>query len=272
MKINTEERKQRPEIAVYISAFCAVVLLLLDGIWGLDGLRNIIAYVTQPMSYSANNGGATARSYLETFSQLGKFRKEYDALKAQVYDMESKYAEYMVLVNENESLRKQLSLGEVSSKYIMAGVLRDDSVGTMIIDKGEKDGVQVGDIVTVGNTFVGLVSQTDTNGSMVRLPIDPDSHFEVVVLKSGPNSSTNILSKGVISGSVEGILIENISMNSEVSNGDVVYINDTKVGGFFALGYIVGISNNPASTYKTAYVSPVLDYDTLMNVFVKQIN
>lgn len=268
MKINTEERKQKPEIAVYVCAFLAVLFLLLDGIWGLDGFRNAIAFVTQPMAYSANNGGGAVRSYLETFSQLGKFRREYNDLKTQMYGMESKYAEYMTLVNENESLKKQLALGS-SSQYIMANVLRDDSVGTMLIDKGSDDGVQEGDVVTIGNTFIGVVSHTDAKGSLVLLPIDPDSHFEVVVLKYGPNTSTHILSKGVVSGSAEGILIENIAMNSEVADGDVVYINDTKVGGFLALGYIVGLSNNPASTYKTAYVSPVLDYDTLMNVFVK---
>lgn len=268
MKINTEERKQKPEIAVYVCAFLAVLFLLLDGVWGLDGLRNVVAFVTQPMAYSANNGGSAARSYLETFSQLGKFRREYNDLKTQMYDMESKYAEYMVLVNENESLRKQLAL-DSSSRYLMAGVLRDDSVGTMLIDKGSDNGVQEGDVVTIGNTFIGIVSHSDAKGGMVRLPVDPDSHFEVVVLKYGPNTSTHILSKGVISGSAEGILIENIAMNSDVADGDVVYINDTKVGGFLALGYIVGLSNNPASTYKTAYVSPVLDYDTLMNVFVK---
>jgi len=268
MKINTEERKQKPEIAVYVCAFLAVLFLLLDGIWGLDGFRNAIAFATQPMAYSANNGGSAVRSYLETFSQLGKFRKEYNDLKTQMYDMESKYAEYMALVNENESLKKQLALSS-SSQYVMASVLRDDSVGTMLIDKGSDDGVQEGDVVTIGNTFIGVVSHIDAKGSVVRLPVDPDSHLEVVVLKYGPNTSTHILSKGVVSGSAGGILIENIAMNSEVADGDVVYINDTKVGGFLALGYIVGLSNNPASTYKTAYVSPVLDYDTLMNVFVK---
>lgn len=269
MKISTEETKQRPEIAVYVCAFVAVLFLLIDGIWGINGFRNIVAFVTQPMAYSANNGGSAVRSYLETFSQLGKFRREYNDLKTQMYDMESKYADYMVLVNENEALKQQLLLKDAASIYTMAGVLRDDAVGTMLIDKGELDGVQVGDVVTIGSTFVGLVSQSDEEGSLVRLPVDPDSHFEVVVLKSGPNTSTNILSKGVVSGSTEGILIENIAMNSQVANGDVVYVNDSKVGGFLALGYIVGISNNPASTYKTAYVSPVLDYDTLMNVFVK---
>lgn len=268
MKINTEERKQKPEIAVYVCAFIAVLFLLLDGFWGLEGFRNTIAFVTQPMAYSANNVGNGVRSYFETFAQLGKFRREYNDLKTQMYDMESKYVGYMALVNENESLKKQLAL-DSSFQYIMASVSRDDFVGTMLIDKGSDDAVQEGDIVTIGSTFIGVVSHTDPKGSLVRLPVDPDSHFEVVVLKYGPNTSTHILSKGVVSGSAEGIMIENIAMNSEVTDGDVVYINDTKVGGFLALGYIVGLSNNPASTYKTAFVSPVLDYDTLMNVFVK---
>lgn len=269
MKINTEEKKQGSEIAVYISALLAVLLLLSDGIWGFSTIRNVIAFVIQPAVYSANNAGGAVKSYLETFSQLGRFRKEYDELKARVYNMESKYAEYMIIVNENDSLRKQVAIGDATSKYVMAGVLRDDAIGTMLIDKGNKDGIQEGDVVSVGNTFVGLVSKTDTQGSLVNLPVNSNSHFEVVILKSGFNTSTNILSKGVVSGSEEGILAENISMNSDVQNGDVVYINDSKVGGFLALGYIVGLSSNPASTYKTAYVSPVLDYDTLMNVFVK---
>jgi cell shape-determining protein MreC len=206
---------------------------------------------------------------LETFAQLGKFRNEYNNLQVQIYDMESKYSNYMVLVNENEALKKQIALGKTNSTYVMASVLRDDEISTMLIDKGGDSSIQVGDTVSVGSTFVGIVSKADAKGATVRLPMDPSSRFEVVVLKAGENANTSILSKGVVSGSTEGILIENITMNSDVANGDVVYINDAKVGGFLALGYVVGLSSNPASTYKTAYVSSVLDYDTLMNVFVK---
>jgi hypothetical protein len=53
-------------------------------------------------------------------------------------------------------------------------------------------------------------------------------------------------------------------MNSDVANGDVVYINECEGWWISTLGYVVGLSSNPASTYKTAYVSSVLDYDTLM--------
>jgi len=153
----------------------------------------------------------------------------------------------------------------------MANVLREDLVDAVLIDQGSDVGVKQGDVVTVGNTFVGIVSSVDLKGGTVRLPSDANSHLEIVVLKSGQSNVTKagILSSGVISGSPEGIKIENISMNSDVADGDTVYINDSKVGGFLALGYVVGLSSNPASTYKTAFVSPILDYDNLMQVFVR---
>lgn len=269
MKVQKEEKIEKHEFAIYISAIVAVVFLLLDGLLGMQGVRNIISFVSQPAAFQANNAGYVVGEYLETFSQLGKFRNEYNSLKVQMYDMESKFANYMILVNENEALKEQVGLVNTDSVYIMAGVLRDDAITTMLIDKGGDDGVQVGNPVLRGSTFLGIVSEVDSKGSMVRLPTDPSSKLEVVVLKSGDNASTKILSKGIASGSAEGILVENIAMNSQVENGDIVYVNDAKVGGFWALGYIVGLSQNPANTYKTAYISPVLDYDTLMNVFVK---
>jgi len=269
MKVQKEEKIEKHEFAIYISAIVAVVFLLLDGLLGMQGVRNIISFVSQPAAFQANSAGYMVGEYLETFSQLGKFRNEYNNLKVQMYDMESKFANYMVLVNENEALKEQVALGKTDSVYVMAGVPRDDELTTILIDKGSNDGIQVGDPVLRGSTFLGIVSEVDAKGSMVRLPTDPSSKLEVVVLKSGENATTNILSKGVVTGSAEGILVENIAMNSQVENGDVVYVNDAKVGGFWALGYIVGLSQNPANTYKTAYVSPVLDYDTLMNVFVK---
>jgi hypothetical protein len=35
------------------------------------------------------------------------------------------------------------------------------------------------------------------------------------------------------------------------------------------LGYLVGLSENPAATSRSGYVSPILDYDKLITVFVK---
>lgn len=270
MKKNTTKGENN-NIVVYISLFFAIVLLLIDGLNGLGGVRKGLSFVFEPVSFQANNAGSQVREYFQTFVNLGNFRKEFNDLKVKSYDNEAQYSNYLILKNENEALKKQIALGNKEAKYVVANVLRDDNIDLLYIDQGSESGIQQGNVVSVGNVFVGIVSNEDLKGSTVRLPSDGNSHLEVVVLKVGQESATktNILSNGVVSGSVEGIKIENISMNSEVTNGDVVYVNDSKVGGFFALGYVVALSNNPASTYKTAFVSPILDYDNLMQVFVR---
>ena len=270
MKNNTT-KVENNNIVVYISLLLAIVLLLFDGLSGMKGVRNALSFVFEPTSFQANVAGSKVKEYFQTFVNLGNFRKEFNDLKVKSYENETQYSNYLILKNENEALKKQIALGNKEAKYVIANTLRDGSVDTMAIDQGSESGLQQGDVVTLGNVFVGIISNVDLKGSTVRLPSDTNSHLEVVVLKPGreENTKANILSSGVVSGSAEGIKIENIGMNSEVADGDVVYINDSKVGGFFALGYIVALSSNPASTYKTAFVSPILDYDNLMQVFVR---
>lgn len=270
MKKNTT-KVENSNVVVYISLLLALTLLLVDGLSGLTGMRKVISFAFEPISFQANNAGSEVKEYFQTFVNLGDFRKEFNALKVDVYEKESQYSNYLILKNENEALKKQIALGNREVKYVLASPLRDDNANMLYIDQGSNSGIKQGDVVTLGNTFVGIVASVDFKGSAVRLPSDENSHLEVVILKSGQETvtKTSILSSGVVSGSREGIKVENISMNSDVVDGDVVFINDSKVGGFYALGYVVALSSNPASTYKTAFVSPVLDYDNIMQVFVQ---
>lgn len=271
MKKNTAKHAENNNIVVYLLLLFAMVFLLIDGFSGLKILRNGISFVFEPVSFQANNAGFQVKEYFQTFVQLDKFRGECNDLKVQICEKESQYSDYLILKNENEALKKQIALGNKDAKYVLANVLRSGDISTLLIDQGEQAGIKQGAVVTLGNVFVGIVSSVDAKGSIVRLPVNENSHLQVVILKAGEENiaGVNILSDGVVSGSSEGIKIENISMNSEVANGDTVYINDMKVGGFLSLGYVVALSSNPASTYKTAFVSPILDYDNLMTVFVK---
>lgn len=270
MKKDTAKHIENNNIMIYISLLFAVIILLLDGFGGgLKVIRDGISFVFEPASFQANSAGAQVSGYFQTFVKLDEFRREYNNLKVEVCEKESQYSDYLIIKNENEALKKQIALGNKNVKYVLANVLRDDNVNALLLDQGSESGIKQGDVVTAGNVFVGIVSGVDLKGSIVRLPVDESSHLEVVILKAGQENSAKILSDGVVSGTPEGIKIENISMNSEVTDGDVVYINDAKVGGFLSLGYVVALSSNPASTYKIAFVSPILDYDKLMTVFVR---
>jgi rod shape-determining protein MreC len=267
MERDNKKNSGNDNLLVFISLLLAVIFLLSDWLGGLGGVRNALAFVFEPITYQANNAGNAVGQYLDTFVQLGKFRQDYNNLKVQIYEQEAQYSDYQILKNENEALTQQINLGNKDAKYVMANTLRGDNINALLLDEGTNVGIKQGDVVTYGNVFIGIISQSDSRGSVVKLPTDASSHLEVIILK--PDTTTGTLSSGVVSGSTNGIKIENISMNSDVANGDVVFINDTRVGGFLTLGYVVGLSDSASSTYKTADVSTVLDYDSLMKVFVK---
>ena len=119
-----------------------------------------------------------------------------------------------------------------------------------------------------------MISDVSLYSSRVRLPLNPSSSFEVIVL---PNTvdlnkenriDSMVKSTGVVIGKSDNILIENMGINSEVKDGDFVLIRDSRVGDILVLGTLLGVSNNPASTNKSGFVSPIFDYGNILNVYI----
>jgi cell shape-determining protein MreC len=261
-------------IILFAGIILSVLFLLLDMLGSLAFLRGGISYVMDPIDYNANFLGTEVREYLETFAYLKDFRDEYNQMSIDIYEQEVKTSFYTILQEENEALRKQISLRDQDQKYVMAKVLSNSDVDILRINKGESDGIAIGDVVHLGNMFVGIVVNVDSKGSSVRTALNRGSSLEVVVVSGNieeirTGESTNILSKGVVKGSSEGILVENMSMNANLENGNVVVVNDSRVGEYLVLGYLQDISENPAATSRSGFVSPVVNYEKLITVFVR---
>lgn len=248
---------------------------LLDSLGGLAFLRSGISFGLDPLSYHASSMGVGVREYFDTFIRLGEFREEYNELSIRVYEQEIDGAFFSILKEENQSLRKQIALADLDSTYTIAktlGVVEND---LMRVNRGQRDGVAVGDVVVLGDMYVGIVTMPDERASLVRLPTNSASSLEAVVVSGDLDEiresadELRILTKAVVKGSVDGIRIENMSMNVSLKNGDIVVVNDPRVGQYLILGYLVGLSENPAATSRSGYVSPILDYDKLITVFVK---
>ena len=251
----------------------SIGLLILDSLGAVSFLRNGISFIIDPVSYHGSYVGSGARGYFETFGRLNEFRREYSELSMKVYEQEIDSAFYSTLKEENEALKKQIALGNIEQKYVLAKVLSPQENNLLRINKGRDEGIAVGDVVVLGNMYIGLVVEVDEKGSLVRLPSNRGSSLEAIVIEGSIENARNlddiaILTKGVVEGAPDGIKIENMSMNVSLKNGDTIIINDTRIGQYLVLGSLVGLSQNPAATSRTGYVSPVFDYDRLMTVFV----
>jgi cell shape-determining protein MreC len=271
-------RKDSKKISVeYLVLLGGVIfsigLLILDSLGALSFLRTGISFVMDPVAYYGSYAGSGVRGYFETFGRLNEFRREYSELSMKVYEQEVDSAFYSTLKEENEALKKQIALGNIERRYVLAKVLSPLENNLLRINKGKGEGIAVGDVVVLGNMYIGLVVEVDEKGSLVRLPSNTGSSLEAIVVEGDVESARNmenisVLTKGVVKGVPDGIKIENMSMNAPIKNGDTVIINDTRVGEYLVLGTLTGLSENPAATSRSGYVSPILDYDKLMSVFV----
>lgn len=273
MKKNNNQLSSEVSLLL-ISIFVGVMLFLMDSLGILSFVRSGISFVMDPVVFQANSIGSEGKEYLGTFIRLKDFRNEYNDLSISIYEKEVENSFYALLKEENESLKKQVNLGGENRKYVMGKVLGGADYDFLRINKGESSGVVEGDIAVLGNMFIGLVVEVDRESCLVRLATSKNNNLEVVIVRGGVeevrlSESIDILTKAVIKGSPDGIEVENMSMVADLRNGDIVVVNDSKVGEYLVLGNLVGLSENPAATSRSGFVSPIVDYDRLVTVFIR---
>ncbi len=152
----------------------------------------------------------------------GQFQKEIV--------LESIYQEYLIKLNllkkDNVRLRRMLSVQESSNDYHISAAVISRKIGSwwrqIILNKGSRDGVEIGNIVIGPGGLLGIVKNTSFFTSSVTLITSPESKL--------------------------GVWVDRIQINGLlVGLGDdypslILYSNDAdiKVGDF--------VSSSPAST------------------------
>lgn len=261
-------------ISTMIIILLGVIFVSLEKADVITFLRYPISYSMEPIFMSGERIGDNVSSYFKNFVNLEDIIQENEKLKLQIAQKGIEEASVLEIMTENELLRKQLSLKNEGKKYVIGNVMKTDSIDSLRIDEGTKSGIKVGDIAVVGNFFVGIVEYADELGSRIKLPTSNNSYLGVSILEYNSNNAldgylrSKVVSRGVMNGSAEGIKVENITMNSDVSDGDIVFVTDSSVGDMLVLGYVVGLSSNPANISRTCFVSTIVDYDILSKVFV----
>lgn len=261
-----------------IAIVVMLLLIFLDGTKVLQPLRTGVSFLFQPISVDGSDLGSKINKKFGIIAQISKFQKEFNQMKLDMYEKDVNNSYFVVLQEERDALQKQLDLGNKENKYLMAKVLGGERTKSLRLNKGKSDGVNVGDAVSLGNLFLGVVDRVDEYSSKVMLPTAKGSSYEVFITKVGvekgvvKKNGVQVLSKAVIQGAGDHIRIENISTNSNVEDGDVVVISDPKVGDYLVVGKVVGLSSNPAETSRSGRVEMMLDSRYLMSVFINITN
>lgn len=279
-------RKTRNSSKEIVSCAAALLLLFINLTPANQFLRDSFSFVFTPITFFSSNLAESIENRFDSIKEISSLKNENNQLNMEVARLNSEADLLALLLEENAALRREIGLGDPESNLIEAKVLGVGVGGVddyVLINKGARDGLNKGDIVRIGNIFVGIVSDLEERSSKVTLPNSNSSFLEVIIVDSSAegmsiselkqkynnDSSVSKLFSGVAVGSTSGISIENIATDSDIKEGDAVVVNDSRVNDFLYLGEISEIVDDPSASQKNAFVSLPLNYQEINFVFVQ---
>lgn len=199
-----------------------------------DSVLTVQKILAFPIDFVANK--------INENNEKNKMYEKYIDLENQVKENEK----YKV---ENEELKKQLSdmkellnINDTIAEYtyLNANVINrnlDYWNDTLIINKGEHDGITKDMPVVIGTNLIGKVISTTTFNSTVRLITATDVVDKISVkIKNGDDYIYGILNG--YNKENDTYTIEGISQNAKIENGSIV--TTTGMGDIFPAGIVIG--------------------------------
>ncbi len=211
------------------------------------------------------NDGATG--IWNDYMDLVGVQKENKQLRETVKSLNSRLIESREAVLANERLKKILDLkNSLSVPSMTASVIGEDGTPwfkTILIDRGEKDGLREGMPVIAANGVIGQLVKVVANSSRVLLITDHASGVAGIIQRSR--------ARGVVKGKGGGTCsLEFALADEDVKVGDNVITSG--VGGVFPKGLNIGevsmVKKGEYGIFQTIDVRPAVNLARLEEVLV----
>lgn len=248
-------------VLVLLSLFLAVS----DTTRLLDPPKALVQSITGPIQLGLYQIANDARRQLGFVFLARRASQEKAALEQQLAQVLSENAQLRKKMSELQAFSAQRDALSPSNFNLLPA--RPLGLATYLyIDRGETDGVKVGQVVVFRDTMLGRVVSAGPKKSAVQLLTDPNSH-----LAAFSQSSDGGKARGVLSGQFESeMLLDKILHQEPVMVGDLVYSEGSEVDipRGLVLGTVSQVVNQDNQLFKQAKVRPVFDVTNLDLVFV----
>lgn len=238
----------------------------------LSPVKDAVGTVITPMQRGINSVGSIISNRLDTFRSINELLEENAMLKEQVNILSY---ENKILLQDNYELDGLRELYKLDKKYleypkVAARIISKDTnnwYNIFTIDKGTRDGMAENMNVLAGNGLAGIITEVHYNYSVVRSIIDDNSSVSGMFLKT----SDTCIVKGDLQLMDDGkIRVEFINKDAEISDGDEIvtsHISTDYLSGI-SIGYVSDIKLDPSNMTKSAYLTPVVDFEHLEEVLI----
>ena len=219
---------------------CALTLWIDSSSDYLRGFRQATSPWIEPVIGMAHLPLRLSSGVSDTLQTIVDRGERVDALEAENFELRALASRMAGLVAENARLRALLgSSSQIESDALIAEVLsleqRSDR-HRLILDKGERDGVRVGQAVIDSTGLLGQVTEVMPGLSKVMLVTDPSHAVPMLNERTGQQ----VIAEGT--GDRQQLSVRFISVSADIRLGDSLVTSG--LGRRFPRGYPVGQISN----------------------------
>lgn len=205
--------------------------------------------------------------FWQDYIDLWAVRDENRRLRARLDEYTEKLNEYTEAYSTYLGLREKLAFKHKDPfPSITARVVGKDPsywFQTIIVDRGEKDGVVEGMVARTENGVVGQIIQVSPNYSKILLAIAPSSAIDAMVQKNRV--------RGILRGAgADGYTLYYVLKKADVVVGDRIVT--AGIGGVFPsgvpLGKVESVRKRQRGMFQEIVVAPSVDFQRLETVFI----
>ena len=196
-------------------------------------------------------------------------RTEVVTLREQIRGLQDKATHAGEIALENQRLQRLLDLRQqLVGELTTARVTGRDATGkshTLLLDRGERDGVAVGAAVIAPEGIVGQIFQVSPHAARVLLINDHNSGVDALVQRSRV--------RGIAEGNADGdVILKFAKRTDDVQIGDKIVTSG--LDGIFPKGFLIGevsaINKRGQSAFQSIEVAPVVGFDRLEEAMVSR--
>ncbi len=214
---------------------------------------------------------ATPKHLLYTAGIQKQDSSEIQTLREQNKQLLEKMVSFQEMKKENEALKSQfqdspLSIEQLVSVRVVGFKGPAQKPHTLVIDKGEKNGIKKGMTVVSGKHVVGIVESILAHYASVMLP----NHTGFSTLAKTLETD----SMGILKGTGDSVILDQIVISDKLEKGNIVVtrgkVDSNGIGMHpdLIVGKIRSIKKTDTGSFQSAQIESLINYSRLSTVFV----
>lgn len=252
------------QLRLFLAIIVSASIMLADSRLGaFTQVRFLLNSLVAPIQYAADLPRVMFDDFYERLNSRQSLLESNRGLKQEVLRLKSELILLDQYREENQRFRKLLGSSFVrGEKKVVTEVMAVDSSPyrhQVVIDKGQIDGVYVGQPVINESGIVGQVTFVAAHNSRVLLLTDSNSAIPVQVIRN----DIRVIASG--SGKIDRMQVEHVPTNTDIQEGDLLV--SSGLGGVYPEGYPVAyvskVERDSQREFSSIEVDPVVDFERL---------